>query len=359
MGYIKARRAVAFFLVLLYAALFFALLPYPAARYFAGEDLYLCRWSDGTVTEETAFSACRDFAFLTKEEAVLLRDGKEGKIVLEEPFAEAYRILSEGELAELLSFRTPEDPLQSAALRESFSKVVWADGGECFHYTGEAVVRGALEEAERFVLLGGSATPSAIGNATSLRLGAQAEFTFRALLGTRVQTVETVEPYAFSRGAVFLHTAGGTRLVAGLPLAVQVSATDMRFADEGALLPCTKIEALELAFVGSAENKAGSLFRGELAYLFSTGSEYRVPESLRSLRVHGGVLVSHAFYGCGMLEEIDACGVAAEDIEDDAFSDCTNLRSLHVARGDLHLQGFTARGLSCGCTLYTKTDGGL
>ena len=129
------------------------------------------------------------------------------------------------------------------------------------------------------------------------------------------------------------------------------------FADEGALLPCEQLEEVEIPFAGSAQSSAGTLYRGEFAHLFSTGAEYCVPVTLKRVRVKGGYLISHAFYACKFVEEIDACGVSARDIERDAFADCISLKLLHTPRADVTLQGnFTKRLAPCGCTVYERAE---
>ena len=94
-------------------------------------------------------------------------------------------------------------------------------------------------------------------------------------------------------------------------------------------------------------------YHGELGYLFSTGKDYCIPQTLEHLQVRGGRIVSFALYRCTSLREIDACG--AEAVAQDAFLSCPNLRWVHAPNANLSLQGtFTRTRLSCGCTLYER-----
>lgn len=356
MGLKRARRIVALCLSIL-CAIFFALaLFYPLPRVLEGAErpAYSCLWEDGTRTDESYYTAFRDYAGVSAEGDVLLsRSGRAGVIPAEEESRLCFSTLKSADLAELLALRAPADPLFSSAYADVFSHYVWYDG-DLFVYDGTRIVRDDAAKGEIFVLLGGSVRASVLirTGATAVELRPRAEVTPYMFIGTGIVHAEGFPPYSVEGNAVCLDTVSGKRLVAGLPLAKSVTATQMRFADEGALLACTEVAELDLAFAGSSVDPRGTTYRGELAHVFSAGTEYRVPESLKKVRIRGGALISHAFYACGMLEEIDACGVPAKQIEDDAFADCTHLKLLHCARDDLPLTG-EKTPLPCGCTLYT------
>ena len=75
------------------------------------------------------------------------------------------------------------------------------------------------------------------------------------------------------------------------------------------------------------------------------------------MTVTGGVLTAFAFYACGGLEEIVACGVAEEDVSSQAFLGADGLRVLHSPRRDVRLAGaFSQTALPCGCTLFVRSD---
>lgn len=350
------KRIAAVCVSLLYAALFLLLLGMPFPVTSSATDIrYLCTWEDGETTEESYFTARRDGSGVSSEgEVLLMREGRIGVIAPDDEMRKAFETLNGGTLAKLLALELPADPLFSAALAEHFSPYIWCYNGEYFRL-GESFSPCERGEAEIFVLLGGETTAAALNacGARMLELRSGAELRYSALVGTGIEDVKAQEPYRAEESVVLRMTPSGERLIAGMPLAKTVSALTVSYADEGALLPCTQVEALDLAFVGSAKDRSGSNYRGELAHLFSTGERYEVPSTLKKVRVRGGALVSHAFYGCGSVEEIDACGVPPERIEADAFSDCTSLQSLHCARDDIPFEGNKER-LPCGCTRYTR-----
>lgn len=333
--------------------------PLPVGTEAAG-GVYLCEWEDGTRTEESYASAYTDFSHVDEEGRIILtRENGTGTIVPSDDFSAFYRTVTKGSIADLLSL--PADGLkrleQFAAYRFCSDKV-WVSGGAFFAYS-TAFTRVDPEDAEEVILLDGSITAARLikWKTTSLHIRSDASVTSKTLRGTLVSSVSAQPPYYADGTALYLDTAGGRRLVSGIPSARNFVMKNCDFADEGALLPCGKMETLTLGFVGNSASDMGSDFRGELAHLFSTGSEYLVPSTLRKVTVTGGVLVSHAFYRCSSLQEIDACGMDKDKIDGDAFVDCVNLQSLHSPRADVRLQGnFVSTVLPCGCTLFERTE---
>lgn len=350
------RGALCLLCALLWALpLFF---PLPRTLSAGAGESYLCRWESGEETQETYASALRDLDGMEEGVLVLGRDGMRGEISPGTECENAVSVLENGNMGELFALRTEGlARLERAALYRAYGERLWY-AGEWFGWTGEAFARRSAGEAEEVVLLSGKISAARLLEAgtKTLFLRAEAEIDETTLCGTRVETVSAEEPYRAEGGCVCLSTAGGVRLVAGLPLATQIIVpADTAFADEGALLACTEIAGLTLPFVGSAKNSAGSGFKGELAHLFSTGEQYKIPQTLRKIRVTGGSLVSHAFYACSMLEEIDACGLGYDDIAYDAFADCTGLRLLHTPRGNVRLPGnFRISIAPCGCTVFER-----
>lgn len=352
------RGAICVLFALMWAVLLFA--PLPASVAARTQEYYRCVWADGTETEESYFSAYLSLMGLEGDVLVLGRAGELGTIAAGDACIAAAKILEAGEFGELMVLGTEGlTRLECAALYRRYSGRLWY-AGEFFQWTGDAFSRTSAYEAREIVLLDGSISASrlAAAGATRLYVHGGAAFEKEMLEGTAVEEVVAAPPYLSAGNTVCLSTPGGVRLLAGMPTAKSITVPDsVYFADEGALLACTELEEITLPFAGSAKSPAGSAYRGEFAHLFSTGKEYKVPQTLRKVRVTGGYLTSHAFYTCRMIEEIDACGVASEQIEAEAFVDCTSLRTLHTPRADVTLRGtFTARALPCGCTLYERAE---
>ncbi len=343
---------------LFWALLFFLPMPKVSA---VSEESYLCLWADGEETRENYFAAYADMVGMNDVgEVILERDGRQGSIPAGEACSAAFSTLEGGGLAELLQLKiSGVSRLERAALYRRYQTRLWyAD--EFFAWNGEAIERAAARRAESLVFLAGSMTATRLTEtqATRLYLRAAAEFDADVLTGTAVKEVVAEPPYFSEGNAVCLSTAGGVRLLAGIPTAKSVTVSeDVSFADEGALLPCTALEEVTIPFVGNVRSSQGTLYRGEFAYLFSTGKEFCVPASLKRVRVTGGYLSPYAFYVCKNIEEIDACGIPAQDVEKDAFAGCVSLKLLHTSRADVTLQGnFTKRLAPCGCTIYERAD---
>lgn len=327
----------------------------------AKREAYACVWEDGTSTEETYLSAYSALSGVEDGgEMLLSREGKTGVISPSDAFSHFIGTLSYGEFPDLLDLRSSElRRIERAAAYRLCSGRVWMSGGQSYVYDGERFLPETIGEVKEVDLMDGKISARSLisSGATSLRIFPNAEFDEKTLEGTAVRTVAALPPYSAENEGVYLDTPSGRRLLCGLPHVLDFEMAECRFADEGALLPCTNVRSLTLLFVGNGPNNAGSYFRGELAHLFSTGKEYLVPASLERVRVTGGVLVSHAFYRCRMLKEIDACGVDAEKIEEDAFLDVTDLKLLHSPRTDVRLQGdFRTTLLPCGCTLFERIE---
>ena len=352
------RNALLVLCALFWALLFF--LPLPHAR-AAGDETYRCIWADGTETAESYYSAYSSLIGMDDGGAIVLGRGeKTGVVAAGEACTNAFHIFEEGGLADLLTLDiSGVSRLERAALYRRYQGRLWyAD--EYFAWSGEEMQRTEAQRADTLVFLAGDMTASRLTETRAERLYLRAEAAFSAdvVAGTNVKEVLAEAPYYAEGNTVCLSTAGGVRLLAGLPAARKVTVPEnVYFADEGALLPCENLEEVEIPFAGSAFSSAGTLYRGEFAHLFSTGKEYRVPETLKIVRVKGGYLISHAFYACKHIETIDACGVPAQNIQRDAFSDCVSLKFLHTPRADVTLQGnFTKRLAPCGCTIYERAD---
>ncbi len=346
---ISLKKAVAAFCVVV---CLFLLLPFPFRD--AGGETYRCAWSDGTVTTESYTSAYAALYGIDEDGVVLYRDGKLGKLTV--GITSVYSVLESGNLGEILSCVFEGGArIEKAALYRTFSGRVWyADG--FFVWTGDRVERAERAEGNELVLLDGSISSETLRstNASTVYLRASAEVTADMFWGTGVKEVYALPPYFASGGAVYLKTAGGTRLLTALG-SVETLAIDpaVDFMDEGALLSCERLKTLTLPFAGNMKESAGSAFCGEIAYLFSDGREYFVPGTLERIEVTGGILGPDAFYRLDSLREINVCGVAEENISPAAFQGLPALELLHSPK-KVTLEGFTSMAADCGCTVYTK-----
>lgn len=333
----KRKLAVALCTVICVAvaAICVVLLIFPLPRTKdAAFDRYVCLWSDGSRTEETFAQAYAAFIYADEECIYLSGDGAAGEIETGEEYRRIYGVLENGSLADLLALQKGEiSRLEQAALWRTFSDWLWYSE-ECFVWDGERVMRSERTTAETLVLLSGSFPKGFVKNsgAGALSVRAGAEVSSSDFSGSPVTSVSAEAPYSVSGGALYLSTAGGKRLIAVLPdiEALELEA-DVAYIDEGALSPCTQLKTLTVPFVGSAANALGTAYVPYFGWLFGTDETggYAVPQTLKRVAVTGGTILSHAFYGCDAVEEIDASG--AEYVEGDAFADCVSLRYLRTA----------------------------
>lgn len=339
--------AVGFLLVL------FCLPPYPSTVH-AGRERYEAVWEDGTVTRESYASAYSALLGAEDGALVLVRDGLRGEIRTSGQFAQNRALFSEGSLLDLLTQSFGGlSPLERAALYKEFGETGYYSG-DFYAFDGSRVFRTGRSSFRELVLLDGNISSKAVRGtgAEKLVVRAGAQFTASALIGTNIGEIEAEAPYAVRDGAVYLLAPGGRRLVAALPRIKELAVKDCDFCDEGALAPCKELVSLELPFAGNAPSFAGKEFDGRLAWAF--GGE--IPESLKRVKITGGTIAEFAFTGCGGVEEIDLCGIPAEDISLSAFSGCTGLMTLHTSKADLPFDHFVRRELPCGCFLYERSN---
>ncbi len=327
--------------------------PYPSR--FSGGESYECVWADGSVTKESYTSAYSSLAGMDGESIFLSRGGQTGKI---DSYAKtAYEILENGDLAGLLECTAEGTRIDCAALYRTFSDRVWYDGSY-FIWTGNRIERVAKAKRKEIVFMAGKVTSRTLREtgASTVYLRAGAELETLAFVGSGVNEVYAEEPYSQREGAVYLDTVSGKRLLAAVGDGKElVLDEDMAFADEGALLACRSLVSLSLPFLGNAKSPSGSLFTGELAYLFSDGKEYDVPKTLSRVTVTGGRIVSSAFYACPAIREINVCKVQANEISRTAFAGLSSLEVLHTPNREAVLTGrFTSYTADCGCTVFKR-----
>lgn len=331
-------------------------LPFPSLYGRAGR--VLCVWEDGTTVWESYAAASAAVCGTEPQRILLRRDDIGGYTEAGETYGRVIARFEGAQLADLLGETWELAPIERAALWKSYGDTLWYDGGT-FAWDGTEVRLTQREHAARVILLSGAFEGDMLSHsgATVLSLRAQSQPCAADFVGSAVQTILCEAPYYMQGGALCKGTAGGDRLIAALPAARELSVSDVRYADRGALLACTQLERLTLPFVGSALSDAGSAYDGHLGYLFSEedGEPYRFPETLKTLCVTGGTLSADALYGMTALETLDLCGVPQENITVQAFSLLPSLKVLHTA-AVWQGQGFAVRTLACGCYEYVRSD---
>ncbi len=352
---IKAGRKQSAIGALIFAAgyLLVALLfVFPLPRAAEEGEAYEAVWENGMVTHER-YAAAYSALVGADEDGILLENGGlRGKIAAAGPFREGYRVLMEGELLDLLTATFDGlSPLERTALFRTFGGTLYFSA-DCYAFDGDRVFRTAREAFERVALLDGPISSEQLrtSGATALLLHAGAQLEAAALCGTAVNSVTAQAPYVVEGDAVCLQTAGGRRLVAALPQTTELKAT-YDFCDKGALAPCTALRSAELPFAGNAPKSAGSAFDGRLLWAFGG----KLPETLKRVKLTGGVIAPDAFAGCGGLEELDLCGIPAENISAAAFERLGGLVRLHT-RKELSLAGAVRTLLPCGCYFYERSQ---
>lgn len=340
------------------ACLFCLFLPLPKTV-SQGEE-YDCIWSDGSMSTESYSSAYQSLAGIDETHVLLARNGLTGRI--ESKAGGAYFALENGDLGELLQCAASGTRIGATALYRTFSKRVWYNG-DYYVFTGRRVKRVSRATAGELVCLEGNVTSRLLKatNAETLYLRKNATVKTDLFTEGNVKTVYAEAPYSVSGGAVYLDTAGGRRLLAAVAGIHELTiGEEVQFLDEGALLACKNLQSLTLPFVGSVASPDGKEYSGRLAYLFSDGKEYRVPQTLSRVTVTGGRLGPLAFYTCADLEVLDVCGVDASEIAEDAFLGLDSLQVLHTPQQNVLLTGdfnaYSALDLQCDCTVYIRND---
>lgn len=354
-----ARKTLTLAVTALFSLAWVLLLLLPAVKRAKGcGEEYLCLWEDGTRTNESFASA---YGFFTESDGAhifLNRSGTAGELAVSSDFGTYYDVLRIGTSRDVIAL----DPavlcaLERVVLWRSFGERVWRNGDEFTVWTETGAVVKKSARCKELIAESGTLTAGALKSthASILELRGGAEFSAQSLFGTEVKTLRGTAPYFTREGALYLQTAGGTRLVACEPDTVCLTAIDYDFADEGALAVCSRLESLTVPFAGTSRYTGVEAYRHELASLFILGGEYHIPSSLKSVTVRGGEIGADAFYGMADLEEIVLCGVKAEDISRKAFSGCKNLRRLHTPFAGVELEGgFASQKLECGCTLFVR-----
>lgn len=289
----KRAAAAALGVLLFLAGGFLLFLPFPRAE--ERRDGYLVRWEDGTETAER-YADLADLVEGVEGGFILIRSDKLGRTAADAALAEAVSLFSEGSLLELLNYRGELTRLDRLALYREFGDTVYYSG-DTFAWDGERFARTDREIFARAVLLDGSFPAGALARmqAEELVLRSGAQFSAKALVGSKVVSVEAQPPYRREGDILFLDSVSGTRLVAVLPAARTVKA-EFDYLDRDALAACADAE------------------------------------------------------------EIDFCSVAAERIGQEAFAACNSLRLLHTTVENPVLAGeFKKSKAPCGCFIYERS----
>ena len=355
----RCRKILTIALSALFSLAWVALLLFPAVKRVRGSgEVYVCRWADGTQTNESFASAYSVFLGCDGTRICLNRNGVSGEISVSPCFTAYYETLLHGTAREVLALdASAPNTLERVALWCNFFERAWWSENSFYVWTEEGAQTVHSTRCKELVVEGDGLTATALKNtrATVIEVRASSYFSVQKLVGSSVTKLRGVAPYFTENGALYLHTAGGTRLVASAPDTLSLTALDYDFADEGALVLCDKLQSLTLPFVGTARSTGNENYRPEIAALFLYGKEYQIPSTLKRVTVTGGEIGATAFYRMEGLEGIVLCGVDANSISRDAFAGCTSLRSLHAPVADIPLaDGFSRRNLDCGCTLYTR-----
>ncbi len=363
----RGRRAAAVLLAAVTAAVLVLCSMFPLLRaapdVLAGtaSDLIVCAWSDGTRTRETYSEAYAALTGISSDGTSLefSRGALRGKAATGDAFREAYRVLTQGTLAELLALRiSGESRLELAALFREYSETAWYSG-EYFRWQGWSVSVAKDRSARELVMLSGevgSALRETGASVLVLREGSRADAA--AFCQSRVTEVVAEGDYLFADGALYEHTAAGLALVAALPDVVSLTVReDAMFLREGALSPCRALEELVLPFLGTARVPYEG-DSGDLGALFArTDGGYDVPASLGRVTILSGQIRDCAFAGCSSLISIDLCGIPAEAVNRQAFPGCDSLSFLHTEQADPDLpEGFSRREEKCGCFVFFRAD---
>lgn len=244
-------------------------LPLPETR-DVGKETYECTWQDGSVSRLNYAEAYSALSGITEQGVVLARGDLTGEIAGGAEFCRAAQILRTGSLARLLSLEAGDAlPLERAALYRVYGNRGWY-AGEFFAFDGTRVFRTSRAVFNEVALLSGNLPAGVlrVSGADKLVVFAEAKLSANALVGSNISEAEAAYPYSSEDGGIYLHTAGGKRLVAALPK-VKSLRVNSRFIDEGALSPCQTIEELILP----------RSYAGTLAMLFGGP----VPETLKTV----------------------------------------------------------------------------
>lgn len=330
------------------------MLIFPLPRTLLSEASFVCFWENGETTTERGGSAASLVTGIADDGTIGLKRGDHvGYTVPSDAFLDALAVVEQDDLLSLLSLNTESlSPVERAALFLTYRDTVFY-WDEPFAYTGIRIERHTSGSADCVRLLHGTLPAGYLAEtgATRLFVSGNCAFSAAALVGSAVRVLTASAPYIVDHGALYLENAQTRRLVAALPC-TELVLGESDYADAGALAACTSLRSVELPYIGAARSGEGA---GEFAHLFRIGIDYFVPATLERVLVTGGTLGPTAFYGCGGIREIDACGVDPARIDAQAFAGAEGLELLHTPRRDVVLQGtFTVETAACGCTIYRR-----
>lgn len=346
----KCKTVLRISLFVLLLALCGVLLFPPAAQIGKGEATSVV-WQSGE--REISYAEAVETLRGCDGEKLYFYGGETGEAETGAAFKEVYSVLEGGGLLSLLTIKTEGlGRVERVALYRKFGDTGYYSG-DLFAFDGVRVLRTRRKGFGEIVLLDGALSADVLKNSGAKRLVLRggSRMTAAALVSSQVEEAVAEAPYFMQGNVLSLATAGGARLVAGLPLAEELCASEGSYCDEGAFAPCDRLVSLTAPFIGSAKSLLATDRDGRLSYMFGG----TVPRSLERVKATGGVISPFAFTGCGFIKEIDLCGLAEEDVSAQAFYGCERLERLHTKKRGLSLSGgFSVRSLPCGCLLYER-----
>lgn len=262
------RRGLYLAGAVLFAAALIAVLP--RAGRPRPREYFLCEWEDGAVTHESYNSAYSSMIGIAADAVLLQKNSRTGAIRGGEDFVKVRQTLETGEIAALFALGEEDlTALERAALFRAFSDVGYYSS-ELYTFDGVSLIRSERRTCSKIVLLSGDLPAGFLREtgAQTLEVGAEAELTARALVGSELKEFLAREPYFERGGALYVESVAGVRLVCALPHLTSLRVT-CDFADEGALAACTRLETLTLPakFTGELERLFGGAPHPERVYL--------------------------------------------------------------------------------------------
>lgn len=206
-----------------------------------------CEFEDGTKTMISFSDALKSFKWAETDCIVLEKEGVLGRVRVCETYTACMKGLSGGEVLTLFSLRGAElNGLEKTAILSRFRDTgYYLD--EFFAWDGERVLPEDRSDFSEVYLIGGSMRKGILQKtgATRLVIKTDADFSASALTDSAVKEVIAEDPYFVKEGAVYKRTAGGVRLISGLPFAEELTVS-CDYLDEGSLAPCGQLKKLKL-----------------------------------------------------------------------------------------------------------------
>lgn len=331
---VSARTARILAAVLTVACAVCCFLPVPRGKPTA-PPVYTVTYADGREEQADYVSLYPRIRGLSEDFGIRL---DEGFISGSDALSALVSVVETGTFGSILSadFALPAAEL-TALEREYADTLFYADG---LYALSGGLRKTARRRAGRLVYFGGAlkaADLAAMGvYSLDLRGGG---FNAAMLTGTKVAAMSAVAPYVYADGALYMDTAFGRRLIAGMPVVTELT-LDMVYADDGALTPCPYLDRLTMPVP----------YGGMVASLFLAGENYAAPY-FSYLKLTRGKIDDTALYGVRG-RELDLCDIPEADVTA-AFGDAFSV--VHTKKY-MEIDGYAVSVLPCGCYCYTRRD---